>query len=214
MHKRDNTKKSEFRQYLRKVWWFLWEDDSWASWLVNIVLSFLIIKFLVYPGLGFVLNTSHPIVAVVSGSMEHDGSFDDWWSSSAICAQKSCTQGEHYASFGISREEFEDFPYDDGFNIGDIMILYGTRPDDIVVGDVIVFKTSRPDPIIHRVVKVSKKDGLLYFSTKGDHNSASFGFESFIPEDVYVGRAALRLPYLGYIKIWFVKFIQLFQFIV
>ena len=48
-----------------KVWWFLWEDDSVWSWLANIVLAFVLIKFIVYPGLGLALQTSHPIVAVV-----------------------------------------------------------------------------------------------------------------------------------------------------
>ena len=32
----------------KKIWWFIWEDDSWASWFVNVILAFVIIKFLVY----------------------------------------------------------------------------------------------------------------------------------------------------------------------
>jgi len=61
----------DWKKILKKTWWFIWESDSIWSWIVNIILAFVIIKFLVYPGLGFAMQTSHPIVAVVSGSMEH-----------------------------------------------------------------------------------------------------------------------------------------------
>lgn len=207
-------KQSPLKRHARAFWKFIWEDDSWTSWLVNIILAFVIIKFIVYPGLGWLLHTPYPIVAVVSGSMEHDGSFDDWWSSNALCGQKSCTQSEHYSQLGISQADFEKFSYPHGFNIGDIMVLYGTKPQNIRVGEVIVFRSSRPDPIIHRVINVRQKGEEVFFTTKGDHNAASFAFESYIPQEVYVGRAIVRVPYLGYIKIGFVKLIGLFQLII
>jgi signal peptidase I len=193
----------------KKVWYFIWEDDSWASWFVNVILAFILIKFIVYPGLGLFLSTSHPIVAVVSSSMEHDGSFDDWWANSATCEKGPCTQGEYYESIDISKDEFRGLRFRNGFNKGDIMILYGTKPERISIGDVIVFKANRPDPVIHRVIETSKQGSEYAFKTKGDHNSASFYFEAYIPEDNYVGRAVLRVPWLGYIKIGFVKLLQL-----
>ena len=61
----------DFKQFLKKTWHFIWDDDSIWSWIINVILAFVIIKFLVYPGLGFIMQTSYPIVAVVSGSMEH-----------------------------------------------------------------------------------------------------------------------------------------------
>jgi signal peptidase I len=64
--------KKELKKLWKKVWYFVWEDNSVWSWIVNIILAFVLIKFVVYPGLGFVLTTSHPVVAVVSGSMEHN----------------------------------------------------------------------------------------------------------------------------------------------
>ena len=57
------------RSLLGKIWYFVWEEDSVLSWAVNIVLAFFLIKYLVYPGLGLALGTTHPVVAVVSGSM-------------------------------------------------------------------------------------------------------------------------------------------------
>ncbi|MBW2964991.1 signal peptidase I [Candidatus Woesearchaeota archaeon] len=189
----------------KKVWYFIWEDDSWASWFVNVLLAFIIIKFVVYPVLGLVLSTSHPIVAVVSSSMEHDGSFDDWWQASAVCDAGSCTQGGYYAQINVSKDEFRTFRFRNGFNTGDIMLLYGTDPDKIDIGDVIVFAADRPDPIIHRVIKIVDNGNGRVFTTKGDHNGGSYYFEAYIPEESYIGKAAVRIPYLGYIKIGFVK---------
>jgi signal peptidase I len=199
----------EFKRTWKKIWYFIWEDDSWASWFVNVILAFLLIKFIVYPGLGLLLSTSHPIVAVVSTSMEHDGGFDDWWSSRALCGERECTQAEYYQSLGISKEQFRDFRFRNGFNKGDIMILYGTKPGKVKLGDIIVFKANRPDPIIHRVVLSKTEVGNTIFATKGDHNSGSFYFESYVPEDTYIGEAVIRVPFLGYIKIGFVKLLQL-----
>ena len=193
----------------KKIWYFIWEDDSWASWFVNIILAFLLIKFVVYPGLGLILSTSHPIVAVVSSSMEHDGGFDDWWASKAVCGQNQCAQEDYYAALGISKEEFREFRFKNGFNRGDIMFLYGSKPEKVDIGDTIVFMANRPDPVIHRVVTKTKDDSRYVFTTKGDNNAASFYFETYVPEENYIGRAVVRVPLLGYIKIGFVKLLQL-----
>jgi signal peptidase I len=203
----------EFKSVLHKVWYFIWESNSIWSWIVNIILAFVIIKFLVYPGLGFVLGTSHPIVAVVSSSMEHDGSFDQWWNSNAICNGKTCTQAEFYSNLDITKEQFLKFRSKNGFNKGDIMVLKGTAPENIKIGDIIVFRNHRPDPIIHRVIKKWQENETYYFQTKGDHNTASVKSllldETKIPQDDIIGRATLRIPFLGWIKIAFVGFLQL-----
>jgi len=196
----------------RKAWYFIWEDDSWASWFVNVVLAFIIIKFLVYPGLGLAMSTTHPIVAVVSSSMEHDGSFDNWWNSEAICHDgKACTQEDYYNEIGITKSEFKDFRFRNGFDKGDIMILVGTKPEKIKQGDVIVYMADRPDPIIHRVITAKDMGKYYAYATKGDHNVASFYFESYIPDDHYIGRAVVRFPLLGYIKLAFVNVLNLFK---
>ena len=181
---------------LGKAWYFIWEEDSVLSWVVNIVIAFVLIKFLVYPGLGFALGgTSHPIVAVVSGSMEHDVAFDDWW-------QK---HENFYDKHNISKSEFREYKFDGGFNKGDIMVLYKTKPENIEVGDVLVFRSIRPDPIIHRVVDTWEENGSYYFKTKGDHNSVSIKSfkldETRIPEDQVIGEAVFRVPFVGWVKI-------------
>lgn len=189
----------------KKIWWFIWEDDSIWSWVVNIVLAFVLIKFIVYPGLGFLLSTTFPIVAVVSSSMEHDQGFEEWWG----------TERAWYLNYNITKDNFINFDFNDGFDKGDIMILYGTDAEDIEVGDVIVFRSMRPDPIIHRVVRVWESNGQSYYQTKGDHNPDSIKSikldETRINEQQLLGRAVVRVPLLGYIKIWFVELINLFM---
>jgi len=194
--------KRKAKKQLRKLWYFIWEDNSIWSWIVNVILAFVLIKFIVYPGLGFLLTTSHPVVAVVSESMEHNLKFDDWWTKN----------GNWYIENGISREKFETFSLKNGFNEGDIMILVGRDSEDIVIGDVIVFVSSRKDPIIHRVVDKTLDKGNNIFQTKGDNNDIpiknSILDETNIGEEIIIGKAVIRVPLLGYIKIWFVKLLE------
>lgn len=198
------------KELLRRIWKFVWEEDSLASWLVNVVLAFVIIKFLLYPGLGLVLGTEAPIVAVVSGSMEHSGNFDAFWSD-PICCNAGCSekraQGNFYEAQNISKNEFRGFSFVNGFNKGDIMVLYS--PKNAERGDVIVYVTSaRPDPIIHRVIDVRNEAGGRVFTTKGDNNCDVGPFEKSIPEERVLGKAVWRVPYLGWVKIVAVLFIQ------
>jgi hypothetical protein len=192
---------------LKKFWHFIWEDDSIWSWVVNVILAFVLIKFIVYPGLGFVFQTSHPVVAVVSESMEHDALFESWWPNG----------GKWYAANSITEEEFGNFDFRNGFNKGDIMVLFGKSAKDVEVGDVIVFWSTKRDPIIHRVVE-KEDDGGIVLKTKGDNYRTnpvpikSPGLdETHISEEQIIGKAVFRIPFLGYIKIWFVELIGMLQ---
>ncbi len=189
----------------KQTWKFLWEDDSIWSWIVNIALAFILIKFIIFPVLGLILGTGYPIVAVVSGSMEHGGSFDEWWQG----------QETRYQQFNITRGEFEKYPLKDGFNVGDIIVLRGARKENLKVGDIVVFRAQdnnkRPDPIIHRVILINSAGNN--FQTKGDHNLLQITSpdldETKISWDNVLGKAWIRIPYLGYVKIWFVNLIKL-----
>lgn len=188
-------RKEEATTPLKKVWYFIWHEDSLLSWLANIALAFLIVYFIVYPVMGFLLSTSHPVVAVVSGSMEHDGSFGAWWSG----------QQQWYIKNNITEDDFKSFRFKNGFNKGDIMVLYGKKSENINIGDVLVFDGARSSPIIHRVVRKWQENGDYFFQTKGDNNADSMdgGFvnEVKISSDRVIGVAVLRIPWLGWIKI-------------
>ncbi|MBN2368733.1 signal peptidase I, partial [Candidatus Woesearchaeota archaeon] len=121
--------------------------------------------------------------------------------------------GEYYRLFGINMNSFEKYPFKNGFDTGDIIVLIGKKAEDIKIGDVIVFKSNQPDPIIHRVIKKWETEGEYHFQTKGDHNGnsiqGSFLNEIDIKKEQIIGKAVFRIPFLGYIKIWFVQLLDL-----
>ena len=188
---------------LKKVWRFLWKDDSLLSWVINVIVAFVLVKFIIYPGLGLLMGTGYPVVAVVSGSMDHGGNFDDWWD----------IQSEWYLEKGIGKNEFLKFPFKNGFNKGDIMILVGGEIEDLEVGDVIVFDGASANPIIHRIVDKYYEGGKWYVSTKGDHNRDSHTAlgEEKINQSRMIGRAVFRVPFLGWVKILAIEFFGVFS---
>lgn len=215
-----NQQQNDLKNKLKKIWNFIWKDDSAASWFVNVILAFILIKFVVYPLLTLILGTGFPVVAVVSESMEHglhEGSicgnnfkefpesFDSYWN---IC-------GYWYEDNNITKEEFANYPFKNGFNKGDIIILWRANNKNVDLGDVLVFWGPRPQPIIHRVVKIweeTDSNGVIehHYQTKGDHNEGSFSGsngELDITEDRFVGQGLFRIPYLGWIKILAVEFL-------
>lgn len=188
----------------KKIWKFIWYDDSLLSWIVNIVLAFILVKFIIYPGLGLIFQTQYPVVAVVSSSMEHNENFDQWWTSSESCYQK----------FNIDKENFNDYTMKNGFNRGDIIFLKGAS--NINKGEIIVFKGNSNNPIIHRVVNTHTQDNSIYYQTKGDNyntncNSYAQLGETKIESKNIIGKAFFRLPYLGWVKIFATDLINVFR---
>ena len=201
---RSSTPKSA-REWLR----FIWNGEGVLGWVINIILAFIIIKYLLYPGLGLILGTPVPIVAVVSGSMEHEGNLDEYWTNPICCGMK-CTvrsvPGSYYEQINITSEDFRRFDFVNGFDKGDIMIL--AKPNPIEKGDVIVYMANRPDPIIHRVISHAFKNGKVFYTTKGDNNCESGDFETRIAEEQILGKAVWRIPYLGWVKIAAVELLE------
>lgn len=174
-----------------KVWHFLWHEDTWLSFVVDAVLIIIIGKFILYPLIGLALGTSFPLVAVVSDSMDHNGAdFDAWWTANE----------NKYASFNITKSDFKDYSMSNGFEKGDLMIV--VHKDSYDPGDVIVYSVSeRNYPIIHRVIRASSQD----YSTLGDANSGQINFERSVHSGSIHGKVVLRLPYLGWVKVLFMK---------
>ncbi len=85
---------------------------------------------------------------------------------------------------------------------GDMIIVYGEK--NINIGDIVVFDS--PDkvyPIIHRVAQI-RNGGIV---SKGDNNPTSDeGRWGVIPFDKIYGKAFLKIPLLGWVKILFVEF--------
>ncbi len=192
------NEKMKIKDTAKKTWHFIWNSNSIWSWIVNVILAFVLIKFIVYPGLGLLLGTNFPVVAVVSNSMEHDSSnFELWWEYNKA----------FYINRNITKEEFGEYAFHNGFNKGDIMILRGYNPENIETGDIIVFRAGKAYPIIHRVVEKNN-----YFETKGDNNPdqiISFDLdETNIQYEQLIGKAVFRIPWVGYVKIGAVELVS------
>ncbi|MEM2956353.1 MAG: signal peptidase I [Candidatus Pacearchaeota archaeon] len=180
---------------LKKIWYFLWESNSLLSWIADLILAFIIVKFIFFPLLSLIFASSLPMVVVESTSMLHETNFDQFWQQ----------YGSFYEKIGITKESFINFPLKNGFDKGDIMIIQGKK--DYEVGDVIVFRIhQQPTPIIHRIINKTNDT----YSTKGDHNPYQLSYEKEIKKEQVVGKAIARIPWLGWIKLIFVDFFKMF----
>lgn len=207
----------------RKLWNFLWKSDSVWSWIVDFILIFLLVKFVIFPMFGLVFGTSLPFVIIESGSMEHKiisydssppnicGSYGSSGDISSDFERYWLFCGSWYENKNITENEFLDWHFIKGMNKGDIIIVKGLENYDYKEGDIIIFRRPEPQyktPIIHRVIAVNEINGTKVFSTKGDHNGGQLEYEQEISEDQVIGKAVGRIPKLGWVKLFFT---QLFQ---
>lgn len=184
------------------------------------------------------LGTGYPIVAVVSESMEHNSfkrgcvdsekinvlgfNIEKCYQYNYLLCGKIYDERIHFDmdeyweicgawyenNMDLTKEEFSEFKFKNGFNTGDIMILRSATPENTEIGNVLVFQSvgmNLDEPIIHRVVDI-KDEGEWAAMTKGDHNAIADN--GYVTQDRIVGKAIVRVPYLGYIKIWFVELIR------
>ena len=177
---------------IKGFWNWLWNSNSLLSWLASLVIAFVIVRFVFYPLLGLFLGSALPLVVVESNSMEHFSGFDTWWQA----------QEEYYQDFSITGKAVAKWPFRTGLNKGDIIVIQGRKFKDLKVGDIIVFQPAGQNKaVIHRIVE--KKDN--YVETKGDANIGQINFEKDIKPEQIKGIAIARLPYLGWIKLFFVE---------
>jgi len=183
------------RGFFRELWNFLWNSDSAWSWIIDLILAFIIVKWIFFPLLSLIFASSLPMVVVESTSMVHETNFDGFWSE----------YGKFYEEIGIFKSGFEKFSFKNGFNKGDIMAIHGQQ--DYRVGDIIVFRVSQQStPIIHRIIKVENET----YSTKGDHNPDQLNYEKSIQKSQVIGKAVGRIPMLGWLKLIFVEIFRIF----
>jgi len=141
----------------------------------------LVVAMILRGVFGFLLGTSFPFVAVMSSSMTHD-----------VYAMQN-----YYVwmlSHGFTEEQLSQFPFPDGFNKGDALVI--ASPENISVGDVILYVNPELGyPIIHRVINITEEG----YITKGDRNPAP---DPWIVRPEWVkGKAVLGIPLLGWIRV-------------
>ena len=195
---------------IRRFWNWL-KGDSFGSWIVSLILAFVIVKYIFFPTLSFLLATSLPLVVVESASMHHPAAqgvagvgaaigisdFQKWWDE----------KGSWYTGHSISEQEVQSWPFENGLEKGDIMVVSG-RGKTPEIGDVIIFNAGQAHPIIHRIVNIENINGNVIYSTKGDNNDEQLSIEREIPKDTLVGKAVFRIPKLGWVKLIFVNLIN------
>jgi len=197
----------KLKKFWKRFWHIVWEDESLFGWIISLAFAFLIIKFIFFPSLGLVLGTKMPLVVVESGSMHHPGSFvlnylgddnlvEEWWQ----------IAGGWYEERGIEFNETLNWSLRNGLEIGDIILVVKAR--NIELGDIIIFEANQRHPIIHRIINISEVNNRTVYSTKGDNNIAQLSVETRIPEDVIIGKAVFRIPVAGWVKLVFVKMLD------
>ena len=197
--------KESVKKFFEKFWFIVWKDDSPKGWLISLIFLFVVIKFIFFPLLSFVTGTSLPLAIVESCSMYHQGNlfsnYNNWWEN----------QDSKYFLFKLNKTEFSEFIFKKGFNKADILFIVGAKPEKLEIGDVIIFQAGTKNPIIHRIVNITKENEKFYFSTMGDNNAGQLGVEKKISQEQLIGKAVFKIPYLGWIKIWFVELINFFR---
>lgn len=167
------------------MFWDFLKEDSWQSWIVSLILIVVFIKFIFFPTLSLLTGSSLPLVVIESCSMYHETGFNEWWEKNSAW----------YESRGIAKSEFFEFSYRNGLNKGDIILVTGKKQYD--KGEVIIFNAPTRYPIIHRIIEENP------IATKGDHNVNQLDFEKNIGADALIGKASLRIPILGWVKLIF-----------
>jgi hypothetical protein len=184
----------EFLWKIKRAWKKTYEflkADTWQSFFVELILAFLIIKFLFFPFLSFLTGSIMPLVIVESCSMYHSSSMEEIMKNSV------------YSKFNLTYENSKLWKFQNGLSKGDIILVLG--PKNIKIGDIIIFKSSSANPIIHRVVSLSPLE------TKGDHNSGQLVSgnnpgnvdETNIKQEQLIGKSVFRIPFLGWVKLIF-----------
>ena len=138
----------KINNYLKKFYEFL-QKDTWQSFVVTLLLAFVIIKFVFFPGLSLITGTSLPLVIVESCSMyHHDPGFENTFSSSV------------YGNYDIELEDTDNWVFQNGFSKGDIIFVVGAK--NIEIGDVIIFNGEQPGNIANALSGKSLGTRLHY----------------------------------------------------
>jgi len=188
--------KSGFKKFWNNFWYIVWKDESFKGWIISIIFIFIVIKFVFFPVLSLTTGTKLPLAIVESCSMYHKGNlfsdYSSWW-----------TRHENkYSELQLSKEQFKNFNFNNGFSKGDILFIIKAKPEKLKVGNVIIFEGNQQNPIIHRIIKIENEKYI--FSTMGDNNNGQLSVEKEIKSEQLVGKAVFRItPWFGCAKLIF-----------
>ncbi len=199
-------------------------EKSWQhqaiDWAFYIVFGF-IFAWLIYQGLGLLLQTTTPMVIVVSGSMEpvlYKGDVVVLLGAAGTNIHANQVEINADSLKGTILAEIAEVEYDNQKPVN-IKFFNGKIIPIETKGDIIVYNSNlRVNfPIIHRVVaKIKAKDGY-YFLTKGDNTSTNNLVDqdckrtinnvplcihsTVVNENEIQGKQAFKIPFIGWIKL-------------
>lgn len=85
------------------------------------------------------------------------------------------------------------------YQVGDIVVIKATNPDELKKDDVITFISSDPDlkgqAVTHRIINIEEKTGQKKFETKGDNNKVAD--ETLVTQDKVLGKVQFKIPFVG-----------------
>ncbi len=166
-------RKEDIPRYIKKFWDFIWHGKSIWSYIAFFIFAYIVYHFAFMPILYHAFGITE-IAAVVSDSMQHENPYTY----------------ERWLKFrNISNE---GWPFPEGINMGDVIIVKKVDPKELKVGDVVLYYVDHKQ-IVHRIVYLSNDS----FTTKGDNNPFIMDFEKNVSFDKLKGKVILRIPYLG-----------------
>ena len=145
----------------------------------------------------FSIQNNYPVRNIIQAcSMYHGEGFDTWWE----------THSTKYSKYNLDKQDFENFPFKNGFNKGDIILVTKVNINEVKVGDIIMLKSGVQNPFAHRVMNINEDNENRIFSTIGDNNNVQLRYEQEISEDQIIGKVISRPIFyrgLGWVKLIF-----------
>lgn len=172
----------------------MWKNVYFKTVVAIVLIIAIVLGF--FFGLQLGLNTSNPMLTVISGSMS--------------------------IPYGVSDNNFWltlAHPFDRTLSVGDIIIIQGVNIKDLNTNypnsDIIIFHSPVDgELIVHRIIGTEVVNGTTYFLTKGDGNGNPWpqtpqtGFDQWdsynppgVPQNLVVGKVIMRIPWFGWITI-------------
>ncbi len=185
------------KEKVKKILYITFKEESVEGYILFFLFAIILFKWIIPFFSSIFLGTDMPIYVIVTESMEHK--------------DKERIKYTFYKFFQDRNISIDDFPFKNGLNRGDVVIVVGRDPRKIKVGDVVVYHPKYSKAVLlHRVIE-KHCNGKCYFTMKGDNNpfplNYSFLSEVNVPEDNIKGVVIFRIPYLGIPKVLLVDLI-------
>jgi hypothetical protein len=185
----------KLKEKIKKFFDWLINGDDPLSYIAFFIFVFVLYNFIFTPLLSFITGSKQPILVILTPSMEHThfnlNWYCEWWN----------------LSYNQCVKKWEQLPFPNGINVGDIVI--STSPYNAKIGDVLVMHTNQLNyPLVHRVIGLNCngtiiKNTSVYLRnypncrliTKGDNNPVPDPFIIYY-KDVE-GKVSFVIPALG-----------------